>query len=373
MFSVLLYNKDVRYTIDPASGRMWFPVKRAAAVLFAFFLLSCVCSCAGADGGPVIVSLGDSYSGGEGLEPFYGQDAEMAVKCQDPDWLAHRSGKCWPGMLTLPGVEGTMKDHRGEHWFLAAASGADSHNLFLLTEDEIRDGKTAEQEKEYSRDGISGTAWLAPQLDIFDELDAKGLKADYVTVTIGGNDIGFKKIVTMSMMGVTVFYPGDTIQEKAESLMKEMYERPGIRARIKRAYTDTAARAGSQACIIVAGYPSLMAPEGCEGIISAESAQIMNAAGVLLNAELQDIAEECRAEGINIRFVSVAEAFDGHGAYSDDPYINPVIHGPREQDLKIPAAVSIYSMHPNAQGVEAYARCVQEVIDLLEAEKTGGR
>ena len=348
-------------------------MKKAFWILLVGILCLYCAAAAEGNAGTVIVSLGDSYSSGEGIEPFYGQDADMAEKCLNPDWLAHRSEISWPGMLTLPAVDGPMKDHRGINWFFAAASGAEAIHLYLLTDGETDAGTSARQEKKYSRDGISGTAWLAPQLDIFDELDAKGLKADYVTVTIGGNDIGFKKIVTMSMMGVTVFYPGDTIQEKAESLMKEMYERPGIRARIKRAYTDTAARAGSQACIIVAGYPCLMAPEGCEGIISAESAQIMNAAGVLLNAELQDIVEECRAEGINIRFVSVAEAFEGHGAYSDDPYINPVIHGPREQDLKIPAAVSIYSMHPNAQGVEAYARCVQEVIDLLEAEKTGGR
>ena len=335
----------------------------------------CLYCAAAAEGtaGTVIVSLGDSYSSGEGIEPFYGQDADMAEKSQDPDWLAHRSEISWPGKLTLPTVDGPMKDHRGTNWFFAAASGAEAIHLYLLTDGETDAGMSARQEKKYGRDGVSGTAWLAPQLDIFDELDAKGLKADYVTVTVGGNDIGFRKIVTMSMLGVTVFYPGDTAEEKAVSLMKEMYEEPGVRAVIKRAYTDIAARAGGQACIIVAGYPCLMAPEGCEGIISAEGAQIMNAAGALLNGELQDIVEECRAEGINIRFVSVEEAFAGHGAYSDDPYINPVIQGAGAQDLKMPAMVSSYSMHPNTKGAEAYARCVQALIDRLEAEKTGSR
>ena len=344
-------------------------MKKAVTVLFAFFLLSCVCSCTGADGGPVIVSLGDSYSGGEGLEPFYGQDAEMAVKCQDPDWLAHRSGKCWPGMLTLPGVEGTMKDHRGENWFLAAASGADSHNLFLLTEDEIRDGKTAEQEKEYSRDGISGTARLAPQLDIFDELNAKGLKADYVTVTIGGNDLGFRTIVKMSLLGMLNALPGDTPAEKGEYLWNTLYTSRNIRKDIRRAYSDIAARAGDQACILVAGYPRLLVSD-CGAMYPGETPEILNAAVILFNGELRSIVDECREEGLNICFVSVEEAFDGHEAYADEPGISPLILGSQPQDLKENLLGSSYSMHPNELGSAIYAQCVQEVIDRMESEKT---
>ena len=354
--------------MDLLSGRMWFLMKKTAAVLFLFLLLFCVYLCADADGGPVIVSLGDSYSGGEGLEPFYGQDAEMAVKCQDPDWLAHRSMKCWPGMLTLPGVEGTMKDHRGENWFLAAASGADSHNLFLLTEDEIRSGKTAKQEKEYSRDGISGTAWLAPQLDIFDELDAKGLKADYVTVTIGGNDLGFQAIVKMSLLGMLNVLPGDTPADKGESLWKTMSASRNIREDIRRAYSDIAARAGAQACILVAGYPRLLASD-CGALYPGESPEILNAAVVIFNTELRSIVDECREAGMNICFVSVEEAFDGHEAYADEPGISPVIFSSQAQDLKELLLGSRYSMHPNELGSAIYAQCVQDAIDRMESEK----
>ena len=344
------------------------------ATRIGILLLALVLGCgaalsAWAEGARVIVSIGDSYSSGEGIEPFYGQEKEMTERCADPDWLAHRSRQNWPGLLTLPAVDGPMKDHRGENWFFAAASGAQTKHLFLLTEEEIRDGASAEQEKQYDRDGVSGTALLAPQLDIFDELDRLGLKADYVTVTIGGNDIGFAGVVTMSYSGMSTLLPGSTVEEKAESLWRDKYIEDGVRENIRRAYSDIARRAGPQACIIVAGYPHVLAPYCGEYEFPGDSPAIMNAAVDMFNAELRDIVEECRAEGMNIVFVSVTEAFEGHGAYSDEPYINPVKLHAAPQDLKEKMTASMYSMHPNAEGAAAYARCVQEAIDRLEAEK----
>ena len=72
----------------------------------------------------IVVSLGDSYSAGEGIEPFYGQGLAVKDKVSNKDWLAHRSEKSWPGQLTVPGLEGTLADHKGKNWCFAAASGA---------------------------------------------------------------------------------------------------------------------------------------------------------------------------------------------------------------------------------------------------------
>ena len=143
-------------------------------ILCAFVILLCSCACAEKAGGSsVLVALGDSYTSGEGIEPFYGQNAPFSEKLKNPDWLAHRSEKSWPGMLRLPGVEGILADHPGENFFFAAASGAETKHLFLLTDEEKEAGQTAEFEKPYSREGISGVAVLPPQLSVFDELDEK--------------------------------------------------------------------------------------------------------------------------------------------------------------------------------------------------------
>ena len=318
--------------------------------------------------GKVMVSLGDSYSSGEGIEPFYGQDDEMEVKCRNPDWLAHRSEKSWPGLLTLPGVDGTMADHRGENWFFAAASGAKTDQLLLLSEEEKREGMTAEQEKEYNWRKTEGTGILPPQLDIFNELDAKGLKADYVTVTIGGNDMGFAELVKLAMVEFVTLAAGKTPEEKTEIIWERYYVSAGVCLKIKRAFSDIAARAGGQACILVAGYPHTLEPDTGEKTMyfTEDSILIMNRLADRLNQELESITEECHEEGMNICFIPVDRAFEGHGAYAEDPWINPIIAGSEKQDLKRMMIASKYSMHPNEKGAQAYALCVQKVIDSLE-------
>ena len=70
---------------------------------------------------PIMVSLGDSYSSGEGVEPFYGQGYPMSVLKDDPDWLAHRSSQSWPGKLWIPGVQNPMSYHRNSIWYFVAS------------------------------------------------------------------------------------------------------------------------------------------------------------------------------------------------------------------------------------------------------------
>ena len=56
----------------------------------------------------ILVAMGDSYSSGEGIEPFFYQDSDIRVRIQQDDWLAHRSKKAWSGMLELPDANGSM-------------------------------------------------------------------------------------------------------------------------------------------------------------------------------------------------------------------------------------------------------------------------
>ena len=91
-----------------------------AVLFFTMLPLSPVVSATNSEGRKIMVSLGDSFSSGESIEPFYGQDEKkVAEKVKNHDWLAHRSQDSWPGMLTLPGVEGKMADHhdKNDNWY----------------------------------------------------------------------------------------------------------------------------------------------------------------------------------------------------------------------------------------------------------------
>lgn len=304
----------------------------------------------------IIVSLGDSFSSGEGIEPFYGQDEDNSKKVNNPDWLAHRSQSAWSGMLTLPSINGKMSDNKDTNWFFVAASGAVTDNML--------NGFN----KEYKKGKYSGNYELAPQLDIFDELDGK--KADYVTLTLGGNDAGFSDVITSCIIGSTHLNFGG-LSDKLNNTWKEYFKKGGIRDKLNKAYNDIAHKAGTQAQIIVAGYPKLLNREG-GFMISKEEAAIVNDNVSKFNNAIEGIVQSCRGLGMRVNFVSVEDAFDGHEAYSSDPYINEVILLAKPQDLKDFMIASAYSVHPNKQGAQAYASCVQAKINELENARFAG-
>lgn len=323
----------------------------------------------------VIVSLGDSYSSGEGIEPFYGQTEDIKDKVKNQDWLAHRSEKSWPGMLMLDGVKGSMAKHRDDgNWYFAAASGATTADIITsdfyngLSKKEQKNWKLLE--KTYIKLGaLPGKEVVSFQLDIFQQLGEK--KADYVTVTIGGNDVKFADIVTKMVTGVDYQDIGG-FYKRIEKAKTEMQEGGKAYNNICNAYKRIADAAGPQATIIVAGYPKLFdsnrgnAASIDKAIISDNEIACANSAVTTFNESLEKIVNQCKEDGMNICFASVESEFETHGAYSQDPYIKEIILGTQSEDLKTIDVKSAYSMHPNYKGACAYARCVQAKINELE-------
>lgn len=324
------------------------------ALLLSAFPVSITAQAAGTNESKIIVSMGDSYSAGEGIPPF-GKEFFLSKKVQDPDWLAHRSQFSWPSMLMLPSVKGPMSMHRNENWFFTAVSGAETIHFY------------SEQKKLYYRESLLkpyiGSMDLPPQLDIFDQLNGK--KADYVTMTIGGNDAGFAKIIKDGVvLGSTYLKFGD-LEKQLDDTWDRFYEKDGIEDDIRQAYKDVSLKAGSQAKIIVAGYPTLLSPGGVVDFISIEEAMLVNENVRKFNKALESLVNSCWASGMNIYFVSVEKEFNGREAHSSFPYLNGIIPFAQSEDLTEEVG-SAYSVHPNLQGAMAYARCVQAKINELE-------
>ena len=313
----------------------------------------------------IVVSLGDSYSAGEGIEPFYGQGLAIKDKVLNEDWLAHRSEKSWPGQLTVPGLEGTLADHKGKNWFFAAASGA-------VTADLIRG-----QEKKYNKGGYKGKKSLPSQLSVFKKIGNR--QVDYVTLTFGGNDVGFEGIVqdsvtdTTSNLGASLSGNPFLDPNNLSTRLNETWAEFGktTKYNIRDAYIDIRRDAGAEAEIIVAGYPKLFEEDNGPFLWKwNEKAKIVNESVHRFNRALREIVASCQRSGMKIHFVSVEEAFEGHGAYAQESYINGLMATQFEDldDWKQPP-ISSYSIHPNEEGAQAYAACVQECIDKIEEEK----
>ena len=311
----------------------------------------------------IVVSIGDSYSAGEGVDPYYGQDADEDDRNNDPDFIAHRSQLSWPGQLVVGHNGAPNSELRGTCWFFAASSGAEIEDVTGFYDS---DGEFGGQYRKYFAHGSMHLFRLAPQLDVFDQLP-EDHPADYVTLTLGGNDVGFRKMLTA--LALTTSYLDFGITDRIyDDIIDDFYStdedgnEDGIRAQLREAYYLIAEAAGPQATIIVVGYPQLIEP-GESLIFDRRESTMINEAALWLNDEIEALVNECRDDGLNICFVSVEEAFEGHGAYSDDPYLIPVSFA-EDEDLK--PGISAGTMHPNADGINAYRHCVQAKIDELE-------
>lgn len=333
---------------------LYTPRKNINLIFFLFcltvFIQALVFSNVGAspsEKSTIIVSLGDSFSSGEGIPPFYGQDLLNKDKVKNLDWLAHRSQNSWPGKLTLPSVKGQMRHNRNTNWFFVATSGAKTQHL------------TNSFSKKYEVYDLEGSQNIPPQLDIFSELGDK--KADYVTITIGGNDASFVDVIIDT--AYSTIKP-ESLKIRLDSVWAEFYRDGGTRDKLRQAYLDISEAAGTQAAIIVAGYPHLIYENADSVLLKKENILLLNSSVSKFNDEIKSIVNTLKDDGINIHFVSVEEEFKGHEAYSPDPYINPIML--MEMEDITHSFISAYSIHPNEKGAEAYSRCVQKKIDELE-------
>ena len=317
----------------------------------------------------IIVSMGDSYSSGEGITPFFDQELKLSEKVKSQNWLAHRSKNAWSGMLTLKDVEGEMSDHYNENWFFVAASGAVTGDI------------TGKQKKEYVKDYLLnsqiGVEFLDPQIEVFDKLNKKGLSADYVTLTLGGNDAGFSDVMETtalhaSYLGINETY--DMIYGDEGIIKKKL---PTIKTNIKECYKIISQK--SKAPIIVAGYPELLGSMGAVSspiknsafttlvvgsVFTPYEASMINNAVNIFNDAIYSIVDECD-DSIPVYFVSVKDAFKGKGAYSKNEFINGICI-PGAQDIDNRSPIGGASFHPNKKGAKAYADCVQAQINKLE-------
>ncbi|MBQ9910070.1 MAG: SGNH/GDSL hydrolase family protein [Lachnospiraceae bacterium] len=333
----------------------------------------------------IVVSLGDSYSSGEGIEPFYGQNKDPIYKTSNPDWLAHRSEKSWPGLIEIPiddkKTSGPMnqyrvfRDGRGNYpaqsndfqWYFVAASGATTKDFYDV------------QYKPYDR-WFDGRHWegeypLPAQLKIFDKIEGT---VDYVTFTIGGNDVGFFEVVRDVAFGFAIL--GSTkVEKRIEDTWKAFDygtedDPEPIKVKIKNAYKAVAEKA-PDAEILVVGYPKLFSTEWYNYVspLLADilEAQMVNEAVSQFNNRLEALVADCRKEGLNIHFVDVEEEFDGHevGVIPEkDRWLNLFTVPYQSEDLE-ELPYSCYSMHPNETGAIHYAKCVNDKIAEIEKKK----
>jgi lysophospholipase L1-like esterase len=150
-----------------------------------------------------------------------------------------------------------------------------------------------------------------------------------VTITIGGNDLGFVDVMTTCTLN------GDKSCEKRVGKARD-FARDQLPARLDATYA-TIRDAAPGAELVVLGYPRLFTPNDQCRTLSQRKRQAINDAADELSGVIAAAAERAGA-----RYVDVREAFAEHGVCSGRPWINALV-SPTDD-----------SYHPNKAGQAAY-------------------
>lgn len=158
-----------------------------------------------------------------------------------------------------------------------------------------------------------------------------------VTLTVGGNDAGFAKVIVRCALPMWVARCSKPVATA------RAFIRATLPARLSALYAEIRRRAPT-ALVVVAGYPRLFNGIDCgpATFFSRGDQRLLNATADRLN---RLIAARARAAGF--RFADVVPAFRGHAICDDPEWLNGLSAPLRE------------SFHPNAVGhAEGYAPAV---------------
>jgi large repetitive protein len=214
------------------------------------------------------VGMGDSYSAGNGTESSYDDNCDRSFNGGTP-------------APAYPVLVGNLLQQQGKiangSFVNLSCSGAQTGNITSTAQ--MPGNPTAQM--------------LAP--------GGLGPDTKYVTLMIGGNDVGFSSVLTDCGNPF-----GDCDSALADAEQKAQTELPG---RLDATYAAVRSHAPN-ATIVVVGYPRIFRPgQSCNTFFSAHEVDELNGGSDLLN---QVIGARARAAGL--AYVNAIPTFIGHGA-----------------------------------------------------------
>jgi lysophospholipase L1-like esterase len=262
------------------------------------------------------VALGDSYSAGAGVPPYL-HDSPYPSDTDGCD----RSASAWPEIVA------SDLGFSGPQFSFHACTGA---VVADLTRTNPATGEPSQEN------------WLTQDTRL-------------VTLTDGGNDVGFKDVLTAC--GLDPNCQNDNVASLLDSKIA------GIGPTLVTAYEGIAnaliAKGAPGATIVVMGYPRFF-PSPPPGICFTYNGPQMK----WMNGEIQKMNNQIQAAvttadnalpAKNVLYVNVYDAFIGHEECTADPYMNGVVGIPPQ----------ITSFHPNGAGNEALAQLAETSIGTI--------
>jgi lysophospholipase L1-like esterase len=171
-----------------------------------------------------------------------------------------------------------------------------------------------------------------------------GPQTDLITVSAGGNDVGFGE-VTATCASAPLETCRLVIEDKTATAM------PVLARDLDSLYGQLRA-AAPEATVLVTGYPHLFSPEfGSGSALSVPAQELFNAGTDALNAVIEDAAA-----GHGFVWIPTTQAFRGHGLGAPEAWITAA----DQQD----------GLHPTAEGYRSgYLPAVRDGVDLAALQR----
>jgi lysophospholipase L1-like esterase len=163
-------------------------------------------------------------------------------------------------------------------------------------------------------------------------------QTNIVSMTIGGNDIGFSDLIRQCTLGDC-----SAALDRTRASLATV-----LGPRLDTVYTATRSRALT-ASVVVLGYPRMFSSAGCFGTLGITSTERMKANQL---ADALDVLTSQRAVAAGLTYKSAIAAFTGHAVCSWGPWLN---------GLNLVSTIESY--HPNRNGNSlGYAPLVRSVV-----------
>lgn len=288
------------------------------------------------------LALGDSYASGEGAYSYKDGTDEKLNKC-------HLSAVSYPYLIAKDGIVGKTES--------VACSGAKINDIININGKDYYESNP--QSSAYSspdnKDYVlqSFTPGNIRQIEF-----AKEYKPQNVTVSIGGNDIGFGKIVAKCVTDVAECYNTKQDRQDLINTIDNNYNN------LVKTYSDIKTEAAVGANIYALGYPQVAKADGnCAINVKLTNNEIIfsNQLVSYLNRVINMAANQA-----GVKYIDIEHAFDGyrlceapshalavHGltAGNDGPLpgvLNDLLNGPLGKE----------SYHPNSLGHRLYTKAI---------------
>lgn len=260
------------------------------------------------------VALGDSFSSGEGVPPFIdGTNEPNQNECR-------QSFDAYPELLTR---DAHVSAGLTKQSSFAACSGATAANVL---------------------NGGSGSgSWGGPP-----QVNNLSAETEVVTLTIGGNDIGFGDYLRACVLASC------SEGSSAYTTIMNKINGSGFRASLKTTYETILNQDNApNAQLYVADYPYITAADaGMCGVFDFSGGRTVQ---VALNSVIQSVVSEVKSNNNRIHYVATN--------YSGSPFTGKhYCNGGESFFNGYDTANPTYSFHPNERGQQAYASIFKSAI-----------